>query len=235
MKNEDIFSTDVEKVLLALKLELARLKTIWLPRVKEGDGEAGRLLEEALCIVENNRPEADIPIGDLKVAPKGTKTTLFSKEGVLLLPKDEIYQRFGFAGREHKLTLTTDANLTPNKQQFSYHCEVDGVYLACQNVDIQFWSWDVLTKSFTAKFPGVITVHYRSKKINGVQHFKFTNAYYFPSLDTTIASFLSELKKGNVTIAVRRYMESPERNHGTAFRVNHKVFNRIFETRQTII
>ena len=235
MQNEDIFSTDVEKVLPALKLELTRLKTIWLPRAREGDGEAGRLLEEALGIDENNRHEADIPIADLKAVTKTTKTTLFSKEGSLLLPKHEIYQRFGFVGKKHGLTLQSAVNLTPNGQHFSYHCEVDGVYLACRNVDIQFWSWDLLTKSFTAKFPAVFTVYYRTKTIDGVQHFQFTNAYYFPSLDATVISFLSEFKQGNVTIEVRRYMGSTERNRGTAFRVNRETFNRIFQTRQTII
>lgn len=237
MNREDIFSTDVEKVLPALKLELNRLKTIWLPREREGDGEAGRLLEEALGVPENNRHEADIPIADLKAVTRTTKTTLFSKEGLFLLPRQEVYQRFGFTGTKHELTLQSAVNLSPNGQQFSYHCEVDGVYLACCDIDIQFWSWDSLIESFTSKFPAVFTVHYKTKDIDGIQHFQFSNAYYFPSLDTTVNSFLSEFKKGNVTIEVRRYMktEATERNRGTAFRINRETFNRIFQTRQTII
>ena len=237
MKNEDIFSTDVEKVLPALKLELKRLSTIWLPRERSGNGEAGRLLENELGIEENNRDEADIPIGDLKAVTRTTKTTLFSKEGPLLLPREEIYERFGFYGKKHQLSLQTAVNSSPNGQHFSYHCEVDGVYLSCHNVDIQFWNWDLLIKSFTAKFPAVFTVHYRTKTVNGIEHFKFTNAYYFPSLETTVNSFVSAFKEGNVTIEVRRYMSSStsERNRGTAFRVNHQTFNQIFQTRQTII
>jgi len=237
MKNEDIFSTDVEKVLPALKSELERLSTIWLPRKREGDGEAGRLLEESLGINENNRHEADIPIADLKSVgvTKSSKLTLFSKEGPLLLPKSEIYERFAFTGKKHPLTLQSAVNSSPNSHQFSYHCEADGVYLACRNVDIQFWSWDLLTDSFAAKFPAVFTAHYVSKKIGDVQHFQFVNAYYFPSLITTVNSFISEFKQGNVTIEVRRYMDEQERNRGTAFRINSETFNRIFQTRQTII
>lgn len=241
MQNEDIFSTDVEKVLPALKLELERLKTIWLPRGRDGDGEAGRLLEEALSVSENNRDEADIPIGDLKTykvdKKSSEKITLFSKDKGTLLPKEIIYSRFSFAGTEHPKSLQSQVTSTPNGQNFFYHCEVDGVYLACGDTDIQFWSWDLLTEVFTKKFPSVLAVEYDTKTINGIKHFQFTNAYYYPKGDTALNAFFDELKAGNVVIEVRRYMktETAERNRGTAFRVSHEVFNRIFQTRQTII
>ena len=110
------------------------------------------------------------------------------------------------------------------------------MYLSCRDVDIQFWSWDLLSQSFLSKFPAVFTVHYDTKKIDGVEHFRFTNAYYFPSLDTAVDSFVSEFRDGNITIEVRRYMrDTGERNRGTAFRVNHQTFKRIFQTRRTII
>lgn len=236
MRNEDIFSTEVEIVLPALKSELQSIKSIWFPRSRKGDGEAGRILERELCVPENNRDEADIPIADLKTATATTKTTLFSKEGKLLISKEEIYKRFGFAGKKHLLSLQSAVNLSPNGQHFFYHCEDDGVYLTCRDVDIQFWSWDLLSQCFSSKFPAVFTVHYETKKINDVEHFKFTHAYYFPSLKTTFNSFLSAFKQGNITIEVRRYMTAgKERNRGTAFRVNQQTFNQIFQTRTTII
>ena len=242
MIKEDIFSTDVEKVLPALKSELESLRTIWLPRERKGDGEAGRLLEQALGVPENNRKDSDIPVGDLKTREKDSngKLSLFSRDkDTYLMPIKEIYDRFGFVGRKHPLSLQSSVTQTPNRQDFYYYCNAEGVYLACRKVNIQFWSWQTLTDCFKAKFPGLITVHYAKKKINNLDHFQFTDAFYFPHLEAAVESFLTQLREDNVIIEVRRYWSFEKgkegKNRGTDFRVTPEAFNQIFQTRQRII
>ncbi len=215
-----------------LKKKLRKISLLGFVKThRAGDTGIGKTLEDLLGIKENNIPLPDIgEIAELKAYRKSTLSmlTLFTLE-----PKPKggnrdrvLLNNFGYSKRENGRSKELHSTLSCkryNNQGLKLKIEKDKVRIVGKGKRLNvYWDMKDLEKKFEAKLPALVYVLAMSKKIKGVEHFHFSEAYFLEGFN--FEHFKGMIRKDAIVVDFRMYYRpnGSVRNHGTGFRVKIK-------------
>jgi len=210
--------------------------------------DVGDTLEHLLGIQTNNRTDADYN-GLIEVKAKGnsrTLDTLFTLrpqfEGTIVADYEPVDRNrvsaftrlFGYESDSHpgysSLYITIGSiESSQNNQGFYLYVNDENhkVELFHRNFSnnkselVGFWSFDSLRKQLNSKHPSTLWAQAKSRDVNGLIQFKYTQFEF--SKSPQFITFLSLIKSGVITYDWRGYTTKEGKysgkNHGNAWRI----------------
>ncbi|ELZ91150.1 MvaI/BcnI family restriction endonuclease [Haloferax sulfurifontis] len=210
---------------------------------RKGNTGIGKTLEDLLGIEENNIPGPDAVGAELKAMREGSGslTTLFTKEP----PRSErpfwgtkMVNELGYVddkGRQ-ALKVTIRPN-TPNNKGFYLDYDDTSVSVVHEDVGVcATYPLDFLRERFEDKFPQLVMVFADTKRIDGVEHFWYKEAYHLDGFDSD--AFLDLMRDGVITLDLRMHLKESgaNRNRGTAWRImDESRLDEAFEDRTPLL
>ena len=227
---------------------LDEIKGVWIPSSRKNDTGVGKTLEDFLGKEEDNLSLPDFDGLEVKSQRLDSTSliTLFTKSPSF--PRganSKIRTLYGQQDDIGKVIHTSiqgnKTNKYKNEYGFSIHVDrknekinlniYDKNNKNVKNNDIH-WSFKQLKNKFK-KIESVCYVQAQSKKVSGVEHFKYEQITLL--LKPSFENFLKCIENGKIIVDIRvGVYRSGKRigkthDHGTAFRINKSNFNYLFE------
>ena len=188
--------SEMESIIMTLDEFIVKFIDIkesgFVPTLRAGDGGVGHTFEQLLGLVENNDQRPDLGGNEIKVArintKKGTASgmqTLFCKEGDWQQKQTDFVLQHGWEDDNtpnrfnayHTITQTT------NSKGFRLNPTEDRLEVIANDEVFLTYDWESITQTFNKKFPAVIKVLAETKVIDGVEHFHYTKATRYVTMD----------------------------------------------------
>ena len=210
---------------------------------RKGNTGIGKTLEDRLRIEENNIPGPDAVGVELKAMRRESSslTTLFTKEP----PRSErpfwgtkMVRELGYIDDKDrqalKVTIRPDKS---NNKGFYLDYDHDSVSVIHEEVGVcAKYPLDFLQDRFEDKFPALVMVFADTKRIDGVEHFWYRDAYHLDGFDPD--AFLQLMRDGDITLDLRMHLKESgaNRNRGTAWRImDERRLDEAFEERTPLL
>ena len=213
---------------------------------RSGNTGVGKTLEDLLGVKENNIPDPDGYMTELKSGRKNSSSmlSLFTKSP---LPKKINTQLLNHRGYQYKkgkalhTTVSSDKfNMLKGKPGFKIHIKADRVELIhhkpYESMPTPYWDIDVLKKQFLGKYPDkLLYVKADSRGRGKKEEFHYTEAYLASGF--SFKRFIELLKSGDILIDIRigQYPDGRPHDHGTGFRIKPDKLDRCFEKRKRVL
>ena len=235
-----------------LKEEFKKIKKKgWIESVEEGTGSIGFTFERQLGKEKENFEIPDYLGIELKVHKRISKTytTLFNAtpDGTYLFEIKRLQTLYGYPDSVLRyckvLYGTVDAvSIQKLGRHYAYQLEVnyqdEKVYLCIYDGDIlidktTYWTFSLLKEKLERKVSYLAFIRADQKVIKDKKYFRYftMEIYHLKSFEI----FLKAIEKGYivVTFTIGVFREGKRKgeihDHGTAFRIDHKNFRKIFD------
>ena len=213
---------------------------------RAGDNGIGKTLEDELGIPENNIQGPDGEATEVKGARKNSSSnlSLFTKNPLPRGINSKLRQAYGHPDATYAPKLSLHCTVTttkPNPEGFILIGKTDRIELAftkkqtkVPNLDTPYWKQSTLEKAIKRKYAD--SLFYAKAKTRGSgtdEEFHFIEAYHLQGL--SFKNFSKNLDQGILVAEPRMGFNGPNtkkpgspHDHGTAFRINPSLLDKIF-------
>lgn len=218
-------------------LKSSKFWDTWYPAKRKGDTAVGKAFEDALGIVENNIPVADL--GNLEIKAKrvqsGAPLTLFTKKPST--PSKAVHllvDRFGYSPDEHGnkrfyTAFAVDRRTKYGDGLLTLDLTDNAVRLLNQNEDemLAVWNNEDILPIIERKLKNLVLVNAETRVVDGREEFKVKRcaAFFGTNMD------LVRKAVSNKTISVHFRASgniNRVRDHGCAFRIDLRNMNKLY-------
>jgi hypothetical protein len=212
----------------------------YIVSLRGGNTGVGYTLETLLGLEENNFKTPDFGDVELKSQRNGVSTpvTMFTLDRqAWKITQKKLIETYGYIDKNGRQSLYCTVNSKPNNQGLFVKVEGDAFRIYHEDGSfIAEWIGARLIDVFTKKMPALVIVNADTQtNSDGKEEFWYKESYLLTEPDED--NFLELIKEDIIIVDVRMHLKvnGSVRNHGTAFRIDERFWNRCFGRREQLI